>query len=323
MTHAIRFEKTGGPQVLEWQSVAIPPPGAGEALIRHTAVGLNFLDTYHRSGLYPVALPSGIGVEAAGIIEMLGEDVKGLTVGDRVAYATAPLGAYSEARICPVSKLVRIPAHISDEQAAAVLLKGMTVEVLFRRAYRLKKGDTILFHAIAGGVGLLACQWAKAIGCTVIGTAGSPEKAELARANGCQHVVLYREENVVETVNRITAGAGVPVVYDSVGKDTFDASVGCLGRRGMLVSFGQSSGPVPEKNLAIFAPKSLYYTRPSIFNYCATPEELKASAREVFKSVRQGRLKVQVRQRYPLKDAARAHEDLEARRLTGSTILIP
>ncbi|MDP3921061.1 MAG: quinone oxidoreductase [Candidatus Omnitrophota bacterium] len=323
MTHALRLYEPGAPDVMKWEEVDVGKPSKGELRLRHTAVGLNYIDTYHRSGLYPLALPAILGLEAAGVIEEMGPGVGGFKVGDRVAYGTGPAGAYSEARIIPASQVVKIGRGISDEVAAAIMLKGMTVEYLFCRTYPLRKGQTILFHAAAGGVGLIACQWAKHLGCTVIGTVGSSEKAELARQHGCAHTILYREENIVDRVMEITKGKGVPIVYDSVGKDTFLQSIECLHRRGVLVSFGQASGAIPDVNLQVFAPKSLYLTRPMLFGYTATREELELSAKRLFGVIQKGIVKVRIGQRYPLKEAVGAHQDLEARKLTGSTVFIP
>ena len=325
MTKAIRIHETGGPEVLQWDDVDVGGPGPGEALVRHEAVGLNFIDCYHRSGLYPLpALPAAIGLEAAGVVEAVGEGVSEVSHGDRVAYASPPLGAYAAARLMPADRLVALPDDVSERQAAAMMLQGMTAEYLLNRTRPLKAGETILVQAAAGGVGLIACQWAKHLGATVIGTVGSDEKAELARAHGCDHPIVYTRENFVERVNEITGGAGVPVVYDSVGKDTFDGSLDCLGSRGMLVLFGQSSGSVPPFDLAALAAKgSLYITRPSLMIYNAKREDLLASAKALFNVVRSGTVKIEVNQTYPLKDAAQAHRDLEARKTTGSTVLLP
>ena len=322
MTYAIRVHQQGGPDVLQWEAVDVPDPGPGEVRLRHTAVGLNFIDVYHRSGLYPLPLPSGIGLEAAGVVEAVGAGVAGLEVGQRVAYATLPLGAYAQARCIPAERVVPIPDSISDETAAAMMLQGMTVEYLLCRTYPVQAGETILFHAAAGGVGLIACQWARAAGVTLIGTAGSAEKAELARTHGAAHVINYREENVVERVRDLTDGQGVSVVYDSVGADTWLMSLDCLRPRGMMVSFGNASGPVTDVNLGILAQKgSLYVTRPTLMAYTAKTEEMRASAAAVIDRVAAGTIKVPVNQSYPLENAAAAHRDLEARKTTGSTIL--
>jgi NADPH2:quinone reductase len=322
MAHAIRFAKTGGPEVLEWQEVAVGRPGPGQVRIRHTAVGLNYIDTYQRSGLYPMPLPSGLGSEAAGIIEEVGPDVRDLKPGDRVAYAGGPLGAYAEARVMPADRLVPVPDGITDKEAAAMMLKGMTAWYLVRRTHPVKRGETILFHAAAGGVGLIACQWAKHLGATVIGTVGSDEKAELARKNGCDHPINYRREDFVARVNEITGGRKLPVVYDSVGKDTFYKSLDCLAPLGLLASFGQSSGAIGPVDIGILAAKgSLFLTRPTLNTYTATREDLLTAARELFEVVRSGAVKIQVNQTYPLREAARAHRDLQDRKTTGQTVL--
>lgn len=326
MSHAIRIHATGGPEVLRWEEVgagetALQP---GEARIRHAAVGLNFIDVYHRTGLYPLPLPSGIGLEGAGVVEAIGSGVSDIAVGDRVAYAGGPVGAYAEVRTIPADRLVRLPDAIDFDTAAAMMLQGMTTQYLLRRTYRVQAGDTILIHAAAGGVGLLVCQWAKSLGATVIGTVGSDEKAALARAHGCDHPIVYTRENFVARVREITGGAGVPVVYDSIGKDTFTGSLDCLRPLGMMVSFGSASGPVPPFDLSELAKRgSLFLTRPSLFAYTAQRADLLQSAGELFDMVVAGKLKVEVNQTYPLREAARAHADLEARRTTGSTILLP
>ena len=324
-TRAIRFHKTGGADELRYDEVDVGAPNPGEALIRQTAVGVNFIDIYHRTGLYPVpSLPSGIGMEAAGVVEAVGAQVSDVAVGDRVAYAGAPLGAYAERRLIPAPCLVRLPASVSDETAAAMMLKGMTAQYLLQRTYKVKRGDTILFHAAAGGVGLIACQWAKHLGAIVIGTAGSDEKAELARAHGCDHVIIYTREKVSARVREITKGAGVPVVYDSVGAATFDDSLDCLAPFGLMVSFGNASGPVPPFNLATLSMKgSLYITRPTLMTYTAKREDLVATANELFDVVGAGAVKIEIRQRYRLSEAARAHSHLESRQTTGSIVLLP
>lgn len=323
-THAIRFEATGGPDKLKWAEIELASPGAGEVLIRNNAIGLNYIDTYHRSGLYPMALPSGIGLEGAAVVEAIGAGVSELRIGDRVAYASAPIGAYAERRVYPASRLVKLPDAIDDKRAAAMMLQGMTTEYLVRRSFPVKRGQTVLFHAAAGGVGLIACQWLNAIGATVIGTVGSPEKAKIAEAHGCHYVIDYRRENFTARVREITKGAGVPVVYDGVGKDTFMGSLDSLAPRGMLVSFGSASGAVPPFEPGILAAKgSLYLTRPTLVHYTATREDLLDSANALFEMVLKGAVKIEVHQTYPLKEAARAHTDLEARRTTGSTILLP
>jgi NADPH2:quinone reductase len=324
MTKAIRIRQTGSSDVLRWEDVRVGDPSEGEVRVRQTAVGLNYIDVYQRSGLYPVPLPGSIGVEAAGIVEAVGRGVEHVKVGDRVAYAGGPPGAYAQARVMPAAPLVRIPDGISDQQAAAALLQGMTVQYLIRRTYKVKAGETVLLHAAAGGVGLIACQWLKALGVTVIGTAGSEEKAELARANGCDHTILYKTENFAKCVRELTSGAGVPVVYDSVGKDTWEGSLDCLQPFGLMVSFGNSSGAVPPVNIGQLAAKgSLYVTRPTLAAYTAKRTDLEASANELFDVIASGKVKVEIRQRYPLKDAARAHQDLENRKTTGSTVLLP
>lgn len=324
MTHAIRFARTGGPEVLEWQSVEVGDPGAGQIRIKATAVGLNYIDTYHRSGLYPMPLPSGIGMEGAGVVTAVGSGVSDLKVGDRVAYAAQPLGSYAEERLFPAEKAVKIPDGVTDQQAAAMMLKGMTAEYLLRRTYMVKPGDTILWHAAAGGVGLIATQWAKHLGATVIGTVGGPEKAKLAKAHGCDHVIDYSKENFVERVKEITGGAGVPVVYDSVGKTTWPASLDCLKPLGLMVSFGNASGPVPPFESGILAAKgSLFFTRPTMMTYTGRRDWLVASANALFDVVKKGIVKIEINQTYALKDAAKAHADLEARKTTGSTVLLP
>jgi NADPH2:quinone reductase len=324
MPHAIRIHETGGPEVLRWEEVAVGDPGAGQVRLRQTAVGLNYIDTYHRSGLYPIELPCTLGMEAAAVVEAIGPGVDGLSIGDRVAYAAPPLGAYAEARLMPADRVVALPETVDDRTAAAMMLQGMTAQYLLRETYRVRQGDTILIHAAAGGVGLIVCQWAKALGATVIGTVGSPEKADLARAHGCDHAVNYRDEDFVARVKEITGGAGVPVVYDSVGRDTFEGSLDCLAPRGILVLFGQASGPVPPFDLGKLAAKgSLYVTRPTLFVYTAQRADLERTAAELFKVVGDGTVRIEVNQTYALADAAQAHRDLEARKTTGSTILLP
>ena len=324
MVKAIRIHETGGPDVMRWEDVEVPAPGAGEVLLRHTAVGLNYIDTYHRSGLYPMPMPAGIGMEGAGGVEALGDGVADLAVGDRVAYAGGPIGSYAEQRVIPADRLVKVPDGIDDRTAAAMMLKGMTVEYLLRRTYKVQPGDTILFHAAAGGVGLIACAWAKHLGATVIGTVGSEEKAALARAHGCDHTVLYTSESFKDRVKEITGGKGVPVVYDSIGKSTFDDSLDCLSPRGLMVSFGNASGPVDAFNLGILSQKgSLYVTRPTLVTYTAARDDLVASANALFDVVQKGIVKIEVNQTYPLADAVQAHKDLEGRKTTGSTVLLP
>jgi NADPH2:quinone reductase len=292
--------------------------------VRHTAVGLNFIDTYHRGGLYPLPLPSGVGSEAAGVVEAVGPGVAHVKAGDRVAYAGGAPGSYSEVRVMPADRLVKIPDGITDQQAAAMMLKGLTVWYLIRRTYRVEKGETVLFHAAAGGVGLIACQWLNALGVTVIGTVGSDEKAKVARAHGCSHTIVYTRENFVDRVKEITGGRKVPVVYDSVGKDTYMGSLDCLMPRGLLAVFGNGSGPVPTFDLALLAAKgSLYVTRPTLMTYTARREDLEAGARELFDMVKSGKVKIEINQTYKLADAAQAHRDLEGRKTTGSTVLLP
>ncbi|HXU66278.1 MAG TPA: quinone oxidoreductase [Casimicrobiaceae bacterium] len=324
MPHAIRIHKTGGPEVLTWESVDVGAPGTGEVRVRHTAIGVNFIDTYHRSGHYPLTLPSGLGTEAAGVVEAVGPGVDGLRPGDRVASCTAPLGAYSTERIVPADRLVKLPEGIEDRTAAAMMLKGLTVQYLLRQTFPLKGSETILFHAAAGGVGLIACQWARALGVTMIGTVSSDAKAELARQHGCAHTIVYTRENFVDRVKEITGGKGVPVVYDSVGKDTFPASLDCLSPRGMFVSFGSSSGAVPPFNLLLLSQKgSLYATRPTLFTYASSHDKLNAMASELFALVKAGKIRPDARQTFALKDAADAHRSLESRRTTGATLLLP
>lgn len=322
MPHAIRMHKTGGPEVLKFEEVPLQSPKAGQIRIQQTAVGLNFIDTYHRSGLYPMDLPATIGMEAAGVVDAVGRGVKGLKEGDRVAYCTIP-GSYTDIRVVPANRVVKLPSWISDEQAAAMMLKGLTAEYLIRRTYRVKKGETVVFHAAAGGVGLIACQWLKQLGVKVIGTVGSDAKAKLAKRHGCTYPVLYKKENLVKRVEKITRGKGVPVVYDSVGASTFESSLDCLAPRGMLVSFGNASGPVPPFNTGILGQKgSLYFTRPTLMTYVAADDDLQKSARALFRAVKNG-LKIRVDQTFKLKDTAKAHRALEGRKTTGSTILIP
>lgn len=325
MPKAVRIHAHGGPEVLTFEDVDIGTPGAGEALVRHTAIGVNYLDTYFRTGLYPApgGLPLTAGNEAAGVVEAVGPGVDWLKEGDRVAYAS-PIGAYCEARVMPVATLVRLPDSVSDEQAAGMMLKGMTAEYLLRRTFAVKPGDTILYHAAAGGVGLLVGQWAKHLGATVIGTASNADKIALARAHGYDHVIDYSSKDFVAEVREITGGKMCDVVYDSVGKDTFPASLDCLKPRGLFASFGQSSGPIPPFNLGILSQKgSLYATRPTLFAYVATRKDLEDCAGALFDVVGRGVVTVEVNQRYALKDAAQAHADLEGRRTTGTSILLP
>lgn len=324
MTKAIRFHRFGGPEVLQWEEVGVGDPGPGEARVRHAACGLNMIDVYHRTGLYKVPLPAVVGSEGAGVVEAVGAGVTHVKPGDRVAYAGGPPGSCCETRTLPADRLCLLPGGMSFEQAAAMMLKGMTVQYLIRRSYRVQAGDVVLFHAAAGGVGLIACQWLKALGATVIGTAGSDEKCALARQHGADVCINYRREKFPERVREITGGTGVPVVYDSVGKDTFTGSLDCLRPLGLLVSYGNASGPVPPFELAILAQKgSLYVQRPSLQTYIARRADLEAAARDLFDVVQAGRVTIRIDRRYPLRDTADAHRDLEARRTTGSSILIP
>lgn len=323
MSHVIRIHQNGGPEQMQWEEVTVGDPGPGEVRVRNTAVGLNFIDTYHRSGLYPMPLPLVLGSEGAGVVEAVGPKVKEFKVGDHVAYAQ-PIGAYAEVLIRPVARLVKIPAGIKDETAAAMMLKGMTAWYLCRRTYRVKKGDTIVVHAAAGGVGQILCQWAKHLGATVIGTVGSDEKIALAKKAGCKHVVVMSREKLSVRVKEITKGKGVPVVYDGVGKDTFMESLDCLAPLGLMASFGNASGAVAPVNIGILAQKgSLYLTRPTLVNYTSAREDLLTAARELFAVVKKGAVKITINQRYPLREAAQAHRDLEARKTTGSTVLLP
>jgi len=322
MSKAIRIQKNGGPDVMEYVDVEVGAPGPGEAQVRHQAIGVNFIDCYFRSGLYPMALPSGLGQEGAGDVVAVGAGVTDVKVGDRVAYAGGAAGSYAEVRNMPANRLVKLPGKISYETGAAMMLKGMTVQYLFRRTYKLQKGQTILFHAAAGGVGLIAMQWAKALGVTVIGTVGSPEKAALARKYGADHVILYKQENIVERVREITRGAMVPVVYDSVGKDTFAASLDCLQPFGLMVSFGNASGPVPPLPLTALK-GTLYITRPSLAPHTEKRENLLEIAGDLMKMVSSGKVSIEIDQRYKLADVVQAHRDLEGRKTTGSTILLP
>ena len=324
MPKAIRFYQTGIPDVLRWEDVAVGEPGEGQARVRHTAIGVNLIDTYFRSGLYLVQLPSGLGNEAAGVVEAVGPGVTVVKPGDRVVYAGGMLGSYSESRLLPAHLLVPIPEGISDHTAAAVMLKGMTAQYLIRRTYPVKAGETVLFYAAAGGVGLIACQWIKALGAIVIGTVGSDEKAAVARAHGCDHVIVSTREDIAKRVREITGGAGVPVVYDSVGKDTFQTSLDCLKPLGLMVSFGNASGKVTPFDLGVLAQKgSLYLTRPTLATYTATRMDLESTARDVFDVIRNGMVKVEVRHTYPLVEAARVHRELEGRRTVGSVVMTP
>jgi NADPH2:quinone reductase len=324
MPNAIRFHKNGGPEVMQWESVEVGQPGPGEARVRHTAIGVNYIDTYHCSGLYKLALPSGLGTEGAGIVEAVGPGVADVRPGDRVAYSGGPLGAYSEVRVMPADRLVKLPDGVSDKVAATLMLKGLTVQYLFRQTFPLKGGETILLHAAAGGIGLIACQWARALGVTMIGTVGSDEKAALAKANGCAHTIVYTRENFVERVKQITGGKGVPVVYDGVGKDTFPASLDCLSPRGMFVSFGNASGAIAAFDILLLSQKgSLYTTRPTLATYTASRPAMLKMSEEMFSLVLAGKLTNEPRQTYALRDAAQAHRDLQSRKTTGATILLP
>jgi NADPH2:quinone reductase len=324
MTKAIRIATTGGPEVMEYVDVEVGAPGSGEARVRHAAIGLNYIDVYFRTGAYPQPLPAGLGMEGAGVVEAVGAGVAHVKPGDRVAYAARPPGAYAEARVMPADALVKLPDAIDFETGAAMMLQGLTVQYLFRRTYRLRGGETILFHAAAGGVGLIAAQWARALGVTMIGTVGSDEKAALAKEHGCTHTINYNKENFAERVKEITGGKGVPVVYDSIGKDTFFGSLDCLSPLGMMVSFGSASGPVPAFGLNELASRgSLFVTRPSIFSYTAQRADLETMAAELFGMVESRKIRIDINQRYALKDVAQAHRDLESRKTTGSTILIP
>ncbi|RZI43692.1 quinone oxidoreductase [Herbaspirillum sp. HC18] len=324
MAKAIRINTVGGPEVMEYVDVEVGEPGPGEARVRQMACGLNYIDVYFRTGAYPQPLPAGLGMEGAGVVEAVGEGVTHVKAGDRVAYAGRPPGAYAELRVMPAAVLVKLPDSIDFETGAAMMLQGLTVQYLFRRTFPLKGGETILFHAAAGGVGLIACQWARALGVTMIGTVGSDEKAALAKAHGCTHTINYNKENFVERVKDLTGGKGVPVVYDSIGKDTFIGSLDCLSPLGTMVSFGSASGPVPPFGLNELASRgSLFITRPTLFTYSAKREDLDAMAADLFEMVQSGKIKIDINQRYALKDVAQAHRDLEARKTTGSTILIP
>jgi len=325
MAGAIQVHETGGADVLRYKTIEVGDPGPGEVRLKQTAIGLNFIDVYFRSGSYPPpGLPFTPGLEGAAVVEAVGDGVTDLAVGDRVAYAAPPLGAYAEERLMPADRLVKVPTNISDEQAAAMMLKGLTAQYLLRRTFRVEPGQTILFHAAAGGVGLIACQWAKSLGVDVIGTVGSDAKAKLAKAHGCAHTIRYDQENLVERVKDITGGKGVPVVYDSVGQSTFESSLDCLSPLGMLVSFGQSSGKISPIDVGLLGAKgSLFMTRPSLMNYTAAREDLVSSADELFDVVKNGAVKIEINQRFDLKDATAAHQALEGRQTTGSTLLIP
>ena len=322
MTHAIRIHESGGPEVLKWEDVEVGNPGPGQAKVRQEAAGLNYIDVYHRTGLYPQTFPFTPGVEGAGVVEAVGPGVNGLSVGDRVAYA-GPIGGYAEERLIDAGRLVKLPDSISTELAAAAMLQGMTAWMLLRAVHRVEPGETILIHAAAGGVGLIVCQWAKALGATVIGTVSSDEKAELARTHGCDHPIVYTRQDFVAEVARITEARKLPVVYDSIGRDTFMQSIDCLAPRGMMVSFGNASGPVDPISPSLLAQKgSLFLTRPTLFNYIATRAELERASTELFDMIASGKVKIEIKQRFALQDAAKAHRALEARQTTGSTVLI-
>jgi NADPH2:quinone reductase len=325
MPKAIRMYEQGPPEVMKWEDVDIGPPGTGEIQMRHTSIGVNYIDTYHRSGLYKIPLPSGIGSEGAGLVESVGSGVTEFKEGDRVNYASGtpllPVGSYAEVRNVPAARVVKTPDGIDFDTAAAMMLKGMTVQYLIKRTYKVTAGETVLFHAAAGGVGLIACQWLKALGVTTIGTAGSDEKCAQAKAHGAAHCINYKKDNFVERVKEITGGKGVPVVYDSVGKDTFDQSLECLAPFGMMVSFGNSSGSVPPFDLGKLK-GTLYVTRPSLPPYTTPREHLVNTANDLFDIVKAGKVKIEINQRYPLKDAVQAHRDLEGRKTTGSTVLV-
>ena len=324
MTKVIRIHETGGPEVMKWENADVGSPDSGQVRIRQTAVGLNFIDCYHRSGLYPLpSLPAIIGTEASGVIQEIGADVTGLSVGQRVAYAPM-LGAYAEERLIPAAKLIAIPGAVTDEQAASMMLQGMTARFLIKRTYAVQSGDTILIHAAAGGVGSIVCQWAKYLGAMVIGTVGSDEKAEIAKANGCDHPIVYTRESFKDRVMEITDGKGLPVVYDSIGKDTYEDSLDCLRPLGTMVAFGNASGPVPPVDPSILMGKgSLFFTRPSLMHYTGQRQDLEDSANDLFNVVANGHVTVAVKQTYALKDTAQAHIDLEARETAGSTVLLP
>lgn len=323
MAKAVRFHKIGGPEVLQMDEVQVGEPGPGQARIRHTAIGVNFIDTYQRSGMYPVPLPSGAGNEGAGVVEAVGAGVSSLKAGDRVAY-TGQIGAYSTQRLVPADRMVKVPEGISDEQAASMMLKGMTVQYLIHRTHKVQSGETVLWHAVAGGVGLIACQWLKALGATVIGTVGSDEKGAFAKAHGCDHVINYSKENFAERVKALTGGKGVAVVYDSVGKSTWEGSLDCLRPLGMMVSFGNASGAVAPVNIGILAQKgSLFLTRPTLVTYTSSRADLEATSKSLFEVVKSGKVKIEITARYKMADVAQCHRDLEGRKTTGSVILLP
>jgi NADPH:quinone reductase len=321
---AIRIHRAGGPDVMQLEEIDLPPPGEGEVRVRQKAIGLNFIDTYHRSGLYPVALPSGVGLEAAGVVEEVGKGVEGIKVGDRVAYGVGPIGAYAEAKNHPARRLSKLPDSIGYEQGAAMMLKGMTARYLLRETYNVQPGDVVLIQAAAGGVGLILCQWANALGATVIGTAGSPEKGNLASANGCHHVIDYSKEDVAKRVRELTGGKGAAVVYDGVGQATVMASLDSLRPRGLFVTFGNASGPVKAFDTLLLSQRgSLYLTRPTLMAYVADDKDLQANASDLFAMVTTGKVKIAINQHYKLADAVQAHRDLESRKTTGATVLLP
>jgi len=324
MTKAIRFHQTGGPEVLKWEDVAVGDPGPGEARIKHHAVGLNFIDIYFRTGLYPTPLPSGLGTEGAGVVEAVGSGVTHIKAGDRVAYAGGPQGAYAEARVMPAEKLVKLPDALSFEQGAAMMLQGMTVQYLIKKSFPVKAGDTVLWHAAAGGVGLIACQWLKALGVTVIGTVSSDEKAALAKAHGCTHTIDYTKEDFAKRVLEINGGKKLKVVFDSIGKDTWEKSLDCIAPLGYMISFGNASGAVPPVALTTLSAKgSLYVQRPTLMTYTATRPLLEETANDLFEAVTSGKVKIEVNQRFALKDAGESHIALAGRKTTGSTVLVP
>ncbi len=323
MTKAIRIHEYGGPEAMRWEDVEVGAPEPGQVRIKHSAIGLNYIDTYQRSGLYPLPLPLTLGMEGAGVVEALGEGVSSLAVGDRVAYP-APVGSYCEVRLAPADRMVKLPDAIADRTAAAMMLQGLTVQYLIRQTHRVEAGETVLLHAAAGGIGLIACQWLKHLGATVIGTVSSAEKAALAKAHGCAHTINYRDEDFVEKVEEITGGAGVPVVYDGIGKDTFEGSLKCLAPLGLMVTFGNASGPVPAFELGrLGGLGSLFVTRPTLMTYAAKRADLEAMSEELFEVVLSGAVKIEINQTYPLAETAQAHRDLEARKTTGSTVLLP
>ena len=321
---AITISKTGGPEVLELKEINLGKPGPNEVLIEHSAIGLNYIDTYHRSGLYPVDLPTGIGVEGSGIVKDVGNNVKDFKVGDRVSYSGGPLGAYSSHRIYPIKNLVKVPNEIELDVAATLMTKGLTTFYLLHKTYPVKSGETILFHAAAGGVGQIFCQWAKSLGCKVIGTVGSEKKIELARKNGCDEIINYSKEDFAKKILELTNGSGVPVVYDGVGKNTFEKSIECLKIRGMMVSFGNSSGPVSDINVKkMIQPKGLYFTRPSMGQYLSTREEIKEASDTLFEKIKSGQIKIEIFKKYKLDDIVQAHKELESRIITGPSVIIP